>query len=246
VRTNRVFYWGAATVLLSLLLLGVGTIGYFVAGEGTVGGLLFGALMTSVSAVALWWLDEPRRRTPTASPPARRRTALTRTPYPGVVRAHEELDQGRLWKARDRLHGVLQAAPADQETLVLLGEIYFRMGDLPNAGRYWFLTEREGADVDEAFAALHERYPFPELLRWVPARAPIDEYPAPARARLAELRERASRAGVEWREKTVAAPAPPRTVVASLRDGLAVAAFLALGPGLWLLGFVALIGMVVE
>ena len=46
-------------------------------------------------------------------------------------RIREDIDNGRLWKARDRLQGHLATAPADQVVLDLLGSVWFVMGDLP-------------------------------------------------------------------------------------------------------------------
>jgi hypothetical protein len=65
-----------------------------------------------------------------------------------LERAREDIADGRLWKARDRLTGALRASPSHQELLDLLGEVHYRMGDLPEAGRYWLLTERTGPEVD--------------------------------------------------------------------------------------------------
>ena len=161
--------------------------------------------------------------------------------YPGVLRAREDRNQGRLWKARDRLHGVLKTAPADQETLELLGTIYYEMRDLPNAGRYWFLTDKAGAEVDEALAALHERHPFPDLLDHVPARAPADQYPPAVRVRLEELKAKAAERGVGWKSGQVTHAPPPKTEGMGVRDVLTVGALLVLGPGLWLFGIASAI-----
>ena len=76
----------------------------------------------------------------------------------GMERVRTDIKEGRLWKARDRLHGLLQADPSNQEILGQLGEVCFRMGDLPQAGRYWYLTERSGEDVDLAALAFEERF----------------------------------------------------------------------------------------
>lgn len=72
----------------------------------------------------------------------------------GLERARADIDAGRLWKARDRLRGVVGARPADQDALGLLGEVHLRMGDDPEAGRWLFVTE---LDDDAARARLpHE------------------------------------------------------------------------------------------
>lgn len=165
--------------------------------------------------------------------------------YPGVVRAQQDLKDGSLWKARDRLHGVLRSAPADQETLELLGSVYYEMGDLPNAGRYWFLTDRNDSQTEEAQAALHDRYPFPELLRHIPARAPAEDYPPQVQVRIEELKTRADRGGAGWKPGQGTHIPPPKTAGANLGDVVMIAIFLILGPGLWLLGIGAAIWLIV-
>lgn len=103
----------------------------------------------------------------------------------GLRRAKLDIDEGRLWKARDRLGGLLLQRPADQQVLSLLGEVFFRMGDYPAAGRFWFLTERKGSEVDIAMTSLRERYPNSQSLgRAIPVRAPADAFPEGVRNRL--------------------------------------------------------------
>jgi hypothetical protein len=74
-----------------------------------------------------------------------------------VQRARADLDAGREWKARERLASHL-AGEYDAEALELLGEVSYRMRDLPAAGAAWFGTARRGADVDDAVEAWRERY----------------------------------------------------------------------------------------
>jgi hypothetical protein len=62
------------------------------------------------------------------------------------------------------------------------------MGDLPAAGGYWFLTEREGPDVDAATAALREHFPTQAaLFSALPVKAPLGAYPHRVRMRVEEL-----------------------------------------------------------
>ena len=75
--------------------------------------------------------------------------------------ARAEVAAGRRWKARDRLLGALPAHGADQELLGLLGEVLFAMGDHPEAGRFWALTERDDETPRIARAALEERVAMP-------------------------------------------------------------------------------------
>ena len=105
----------------------------------------------------------------------------------GLNRAKEDIAQGRLWKARDRLTGLLSMYPAEQPVLHLLGEVHFMMGDLPAAGRYWVLTDRQGDDVDAALEALHERFgEGVSLAQAIPIRAPLALYPPIVQERLGE------------------------------------------------------------
>ncbi|HVM16514.1 MAG TPA: DUF6584 family protein [Gaiellaceae bacterium] len=105
-----------------------------------------------------------------------------------VERARADVAAGRLWKARDRLEGALANAPADQEVLVLLGEVHHAMGDVPAAGRHWFLTERSDAQAEEAIAAMRERHPTPSaLFAALPVKAPLEAYPPAVRERLEEI-----------------------------------------------------------
>lgn len=61
-------------------------------------------------------------------------------------RVQDDLNAGRLWKARDRLLGARRIDPANQWVLNSLGEIYFKMGDLPAAGGVWFLSSSPKKD----------------------------------------------------------------------------------------------------
>ena len=141
---------------------------------------------------------------------------------------------------------MLRTAPADQEALELLGTIYYEMGDLPNAGRYWFLTDKQGGEAKEALAALHERHPFPDLLNQVPARPPADQYPPPVQRRLQQLEAKAADHGVPWKPGQVTRSPPPKSGITGALDLLMVGAFLILGPGLWLFGIAAAIYWIVE
>lgn len=102
-----------------------------------------------------------------------------------LKKAKQDVREGRLWKARDRLTGLLATFPADQRVLNLLGEVHFQMADLPQAGRYWYLTDRKGPEVEAALEALVERYGSKRnLARAIPIRAPLGLYPPVVRERL--------------------------------------------------------------
>lgn len=111
-----------------------------------------------------------------------------------------EVANGRLWKARDRLQGHMVAFPTDQRLLDRLGEIHFRMGDLPQAGRYWWLTERDDEPARQARDAFYERFgtKAPSVLSELPRPARPEFYPPAVKARLEELAEAARDQGMSW------------------------------------------------
>lgn len=97
---------------------------------------------------------------------------------PNLARVQQEIANGRLWKARDRLLGLFSAYPTSQEVLQLLGEVFYKMGDLPEAGRYWYLTEYNDGLAQEALRALRERCGSDPciILRQLPVRGHFNKY----------------------------------------------------------------------
>ncbi|WP_123390352.1 DUF6584 family protein [Nocardioides aurantiacus] len=71
-------------------------------------------------------------------------------------RARADLVDGRAWKARDRLTGLLTRI--DDEVLNLLAQANCEMGDLSAAGGLWFVTGRNDERSREAVAAWRERH----------------------------------------------------------------------------------------
>ncbi len=168
---------------------------------------------------------------------------------PVLRAARADLEAGRLWKARDRLGGAFQSDPTDQAVLDLLGEVHFRMGDLPQAGRFWLLTPRDDEAARAAGAALRERHGSIEALTaQVPLRARFEDYPDPVRRRLLDLKHRAREEEVAW---------PPRR--RGLDEGwddddpeedwkgmLVVSLFFMAMLGPWLFGVVAAVVLLVR
>ena len=74
-----------------------------------------------------------------------------------LTRVNQEILNGRLWKARDRLFGLFSSYPTSQEIIELIGDVFYKMGDLPAAGRFWYLTERDDDLFREAVQAFEER-----------------------------------------------------------------------------------------
>jgi hypothetical protein len=117
------------------------------------------------------------------------------------TRVKEDLDRGRLWKARDRLQGRLVEEPANQEVLGLLGEVCFAMSDLPQAGRYWWLTDRSDDRARDARKAFTERFGETaiEILRALPRPTDPDRYPEAVRPRLEKVIDAARADGRVWK-----------------------------------------------
>jgi hypothetical protein len=112
------------------------------------------------------------------------------------------------------------------------------MGDLPAAGLYWSLTERDlPAAVEQAmnerFASAHQ------VLRALPARPPVDRYPERAQERLRGLISGAKDEGYVWEPKIRKMVGKPR------RGGWwvlpATLALLFLTVGIWILGWIFLV-----
>jgi hypothetical protein len=125
------------------------------------------------------------------------------------MRVKDELDRGRLWKARDRLLGKLADEPANHDLLGLMGDVYFAMGDLPQAGRYWWLTDRDDERANAAAAAFYERFGTHEIdvLRALPRPTIADAYPPAVRARYEALVDAVREGGLEWKPPRRHAPA---------------------------------------
>lgn len=119
-------------------------------------------------------------------------TRLEVKSMPKFDKVNEEINNGRLWKARDRLLGLFSTYPTSQEVLELLGEVFYKMGDLPEAGRYWFLTElKDDPNVVESINAFKERSGYNSyiMLKQLPARLPYSRYGPTAFSRVTALAE---------------------------------------------------------
>jgi hypothetical protein len=139
-------------------------------------------------------------------------------------RVESDVKAGRLWKARDRLAGVIRTDPINQWALNHLGEIYYRMADLPAAGRVWFLTERAGPEWDAALSAFYERYgrKAGDLVSELRVRAPIESFPEAVQERLRTLQEELARYGEKWEPRAGRTMQPVRrTRIRGILSGIA-------------------------
>jgi len=70
-----------------------------------------------------------------------------------LAKVHAEIEAGRLYQARDRLHGLIQSYPDEYTLRWLLGDVYWRLNYPAMAGRYWWLYPPERPEVSEAVEA---------------------------------------------------------------------------------------------
>jgi hypothetical protein len=113
-------------------------------------------------------------------------------PTGALERAKEDLARGEPWRARHRLASLVARTPYRAEALSLLAEVCHQMGDVPEAGRYWLLSDAEGEHVERAvrvFARLHGGNAR-QLVSQLPRRtrlASLEAYPPSAQRRIQAL-----------------------------------------------------------
>lgn len=101
-----------------------------------------------------------------------------------------DLEAGRPWMARDRLHGTNPWGTGNAEVFDLLGRVHAAMNDQPAAGLAWFLSDRSGDDPEIAAAleVMRQRYKNPVAVAiGLDLRAPISKFPPAAQQRLRDL-----------------------------------------------------------
>lgn len=158
--------------------------------------------------------------------------------------AREELDAGRAWAARDRLTGCLAHRPADVEVLDLLAESWSALGEPAQAGRWWYLVDRDDGTADTAraaFTAEHDDDPL-RVISALAVHAPLRAWPPAVRRRLQALADAAAARGERW---TPGSRPSWRRPVPDSDEGwwfgaMMVVVLLAV-VGVWLLGAVTLV-----
>lgn len=73
-------------------------------------------------------------------------------------RSDRELEAGRIWRAREILEGSLPTFGYDPELYERLGRVLLRMGDLPGAGRFLFLSGARADEYREAIDLFRRRH----------------------------------------------------------------------------------------
>jgi hypothetical protein len=161
---------------------------------------------------------------------------------PSVIeRARADLSAGEPWRARERLNGAFANDRGNAEVVEMLGEVYAEMGDLPAAGRWWYLSAVEDARHEEARAAFEARHGHrPDELRGQLPRFSAALPLAPS------VRERLGSIGWEPpNEDAEERAAPMQTSLGKLGDTLFVTGLVLATVGVWLAGLVWLLRLIV-
>jgi hypothetical protein len=172
-------------------------------------------------------------------------------PTSAFDRVRSDLAEGRLWKARDRVTGTLVARPTDPVLLELAGQVFFQMGDLPRAGAYWFLTDKDGPEVEAALVALKQRHGKGALglIHALPVRDAIEAFPPRVQERLRQLQREAKRDHkYNWdpqpsrKDESVSQGERPNRMV----DAIVLIAGATATVGVWIVGAFTITVMVVS
>jgi len=110
-----------------------------------------------------------------------------------LEKAEKELAKGNLWRAKEILQGAIPQAGYNFELFEKLGEVLLAMGDLPEAGKFLFLSGKREPEYEESINIfLHKvRKNKPhDLFRAFPRKArlmTLSEYPVDVAQKLREL-----------------------------------------------------------
>ena len=75
-------------------------------------------------------------------------------------KARNEIEKGNLWRAKEILQGAIRSESYDVQLFEMLGTVFLQMGDLPEAGRFLFLSgvrRPEYLEAIEIFLSRHRR-----------------------------------------------------------------------------------------
>jgi hypothetical protein len=152
-----------------------------------------------------------------------------------IQRAQEQIQQGKLWRAKDILGGSLSNYPFTPEIYRAYGDLLLQMGDLREAGRFLFLSgtrEPNYSDAIAIFLSQFENANKNNLYSAFPSRArlgKLSDYPA---AVADELKKR----GFQEIIRHSAAPPIPKRFRDKVKGGclaiFGIIIFILLGIGL--------------
>ena len=109
------------------------------------------------------------------------------------TRVDEALARGEAWRAREMLQGLLRSTDYDAALYEMYGRVLLRMGDLPEAGKYLFLSGARISEYEAAVALFLKRnshHTWQQLFSTFPhgaRRAATEDFPAVVRLELERL-----------------------------------------------------------
>lgn len=110
-----------------------------------------------------------------------------------LEKADKELAEGNLWRAKEILQGSIPNAGYNPELFEKLGIVLLKMGDLPEAGKFLFLSGERRPEYEEAIniflRKVGKNIPH-DLFRAFPHKAQLlalSEYPVSVAQKLREL-----------------------------------------------------------
>ena len=98
-------------------------------------------------------------------------------------KARAEIEKGNLWRAKEILQGAIRSESYDVKLFEMMGTVFLRMGDLPEAGRFLFLSgvrRPEYLEPIEVFLSRHKQKEPHDFVRLLPRRArlrTVSDYP---------------------------------------------------------------------
>lgn len=72
--------------------------------------------------------------------------------------AEREVEKGNLWRAKEILQGSIPNAGYNCDLFEKLGNVLLIMGDLPEAGRFLFLSDRRKPEYEQAIEIFLKKY----------------------------------------------------------------------------------------
>jgi hypothetical protein len=108
-------------------------------------------------------------------------------------KAQKELERGNLWRAKEILQGAIKSESYNVQFYELMGTVFLRMGDLPEAGRFLFLSgarKPEYLESIELFISKHRRNQPRAFLNLFPRNArlkTLSDYPDAVAQTLREM-----------------------------------------------------------
>jgi hypothetical protein len=109
------------------------------------------------------------------------------------TRVDDAIKAEHLWRAKERLGAVVSQIPYDAKVYEELGYVLLLMSDLPEAGKYLFLSGARKPEYEEAIALFlerHGRHGWQQLTSQFPKRAKrlrLDQFPETVQSTLREL-----------------------------------------------------------